>query len=80
MPIFLEPDQRFPVVLTSDKDKPEGTRPTFFARSQSMRGQQRIADALDSLHGENITTQGLFSAVCDVLHNVIVTGKALVRL
>ena len=49
MPLFLEPDQRFPIVLDSDKDKPAETRPTFYARSQSMRGIRKIAEVIDMM-------------------------------
>jgi hypothetical protein len=49
MPLFLEPDQRFPVVLDSDKDKPADKRPTFYARSQSMRGIRRISEVIDQM-------------------------------
>jgi hypothetical protein len=45
--LFLEPNQRFPVVLDSDKDKPAESRPTFFCKSQSGRGMIRIAEFLD---------------------------------
>lgn len=49
MPLFLEPDQRFPIVLESDKDKPIEKRPTFYARSQSMRGIRKIAEVVDQM-------------------------------
>ena len=45
--LFLEPNQRFPVVLDSDKDKPAESRPTFFCKSQSGRGMIRISNFLD---------------------------------
>jgi hypothetical protein len=47
MPIFLEPDQRFPVVLECDKDKPAESMPKFLCKSQSSRGMLRIAEVLD---------------------------------
>jgi hypothetical protein len=49
MPLFLEPDQRFPIVLESDKDKPVESRPTFYAKSQSMRGIRKIAEVIDQM-------------------------------
>lgn len=49
MPLFLEPDQRFPIVLDSDKDKPAESRPTFYAKSQSMRGVRRISEVVDKM-------------------------------
>jgi hypothetical protein len=48
MPLFLEPDQRFPIVLDSDKDKPKETRPTFFAKSHSMRSQRKLSEQIDA--------------------------------
>lgn len=73
MPIFLEPGQRFPVVLDSDASKPAESRPTFYAKSQSMRGQQRIGEVLDSLTSpEGLTVEKMFSDVCDVLSDVLV--------
>lgn len=73
MPIFLEPGQRFPVVLDSDAHKPAESRPTFYAKSQSMRGQQRIGEVLDSLSSpEGLTVEKMFGDVCDVLADVLV--------
>lgn len=48
MPLFLEPEQRFPIVLDSDKDKPKETRPTFFAKSHSMRSQRKLSEQIDA--------------------------------
>lgn len=76
MPIFLEPNQKFPVVLESDKDKPAEVRPTFYAASQTMRGQERVAEVLDMLSPDmDISTKELFDATCEVLGNVIVGWK-----
>ena len=73
MPVFLEPDQKFSIVLASDKDKPIETRPTFFAKSQSMRGQRRIAEVLDRLTSdESVTTDQLFTDIVDKLAEVLV--------
>jgi hypothetical protein len=72
MPIFLEPDQRFPIVLDSDKDKPGETRPTFFAKSQSMRGQRKIASVLDRMFESGVTPNELFDEALDVLSSVLV--------
>lgn len=47
MPVFLEPNQSFAIVLDRDKDKPAESRPEFFAKSQSMRGMRAIAAFLD---------------------------------
>lgn len=76
MPIFLEPDHQFPVVLESDKAKPAESRPTFFAKSQSMRGQERIAEVLDLLSEDtDITTQELFGRTCERLQAVLAGWK-----
>lgn len=73
MPLFLEPDQRFSVVLDSDKEKPIESRPTFFAKSQSMRGQKRLADVLDRLTTDKeATIEQLFSDIIDALASVLV--------
>ena len=55
MPLFLEPDQRFPVVLDSDKDKPEDVRPTFYCKALSGRGMARLADWLDTPREGKVT-------------------------
>jgi len=72
MPVFLEPDQRFPVVLASDKDKPVESRPTFFAKSQSMRGQRRIAAVLDRLtEDKEVTHDELLDDIIEALGGVL---------
>lgn len=73
MPVFLEPGQRYPVILSCDESKPAETRPTFYAKSQSMRGQQRIADTLDLWTSNNtITAAELFDATVETLSKVLV--------
>jgi hypothetical protein len=72
MPISLEPGQKYPVVLDCDQDKPEATRPTFYAKSQSMRGQQKVGEVLDMwAENDKLTLAQLFDATVDVLSNVI---------
>jgi hypothetical protein len=71
MPVFLEPNIVFPIVLDCDKDKPPETRPTFFAKSQSMRGQTEIASRLDELTDRNKTLAELFSDTVDEAMKVI---------
>ena len=51
MPACLEPDQKFPVCLDIDKDKPAESRPTFFVRALSGRGQRQLAEEFDALYG-----------------------------
>lgn len=76
MPVFLEPDQTFPVVLDSDLQKPEDVRPTFFARSQTMRKQIGILNVLDRLHEDkNATAEELFADACRVLSETVVGWK-----
>lgn len=71
MPISLEPGQKFPVVLDSDADKPADQQPTFWARSQSMRGQASIAEVLDELSVDTPKTPGeLFGSICRKLAEV----------
>ena len=73
MPLFLEPGQKYPVVLDSDADKPKAERPTFFARSQAMRGQQRIGEVLDLwTSNPDVTPAQLFEAAIDVLADVLI--------
>ena len=71
MPLFLEPGQKYPVVLDSDLDKPKSEQPTFFAKSQAMRGQQKIGDVLDLWTNEPDITHGtLFDATIAILREV----------
>lgn len=73
MPISLEPGQKYPIVLDCDQDKPEATRPTFYAKSQSMRGQQKVGQVLDLwAENEKLTLAELFDATVEVLGSVII--------
>lgn len=73
MPVFLEPGQKFPIVLESDESKPAEIRPTFFAKSQSMRGQEQVLAVLDRLTGDDdVTPKQLFDDVCETLGKVLV--------
>lgn len=74
MPLFLEPGQKYPIVLDVDADKPKDKQPTFFAKSQSMRGQQKIADVLDMwTDNPDLTTKQLFDATIEVLSGVVIS-------
>lgn len=75
MPIFLEPNQEFPIVLGCDKDKPEQTRPTFFARSQSMRQQQELGKKIDALTEGEKSLEQLFSDTVDEVMQVVTGWK-----
>ncbi len=72
MPLFLEPDQKFAVVLDSDLAAPAAIRPTFWAKSQSMRGQAKIAVVLDRLTDDRTATvDELFSDAVECLAGVL---------
>ena len=73
MPLSLEPGQKYPIVLDTDLDKPKSTQPTFYARSQSMRGQQKIADVLDQwTENPDISIKELFESTVEVLRGVVI--------
>ncbi len=71
MPRFLEPNQKFPIVLDSDKDKPIDLRPTFFAKSLSMREQNKLGAQLDEAFAHK-TTVAIFDATCELLKEHLV--------
>lgn len=74
MPLSLEPGQKYPIVLDIDADKPKATQPTFYARSQSMRGQQKIADVLDQwTDSPDISIKDLFASTVEVLTGVVIS-------
>lgn len=73
MPLFLEPGNRYPIYLDIDSQKPSEVRPTFFAKSQSMRGQQKVAEVLDMwTDNPSLTIAELFDATINVLSGVVV--------
>ena len=57
MPKCLEPNQKFPIVLDFDMDKPENERPTFYVRSLSSRGQSQLAAELDESMSHDTTDE-----------------------
>ena len=71
MPAFLEPDQRFAVVLEIDKDKPKETRPTFIVKSLSMREQKRLSDDMDTALDRETTDQ-ICDATCELVKRYVV--------
>ena len=79
MPIFLEPDQSFDIVLDSDAEKPVASRPVFVARSQSMRGQRKIMEAIDMLHADGVTVSQVFDAAVEQLKRVLVDWRNMGR-
>ena len=71
MPLCLEPNQRFPIVLDSDLDKPLATRPTFFVVSLSMREQMKLSTDRDAaLKLPN--SDEIFEATCELLNRYLV--------
>lgn len=48
MPRCLEPGHPIKIVLDSDKDKPEGSRPTFLMRALSVREWRNAIEKIDS--------------------------------
>ena len=76
MPLFLEPGQKYPIVLDVDADKPKNVQPTFFAKSQAMRGQQKIGEVLDLWSDQpDIPIRELFDQTLDVLDGVVIGWK-----
>ena len=72
MPISLEPNKRFSVVLDGDADKPMHERPIFYVHSQSMRGHLSILETLDKWNEDGVTPAALFEATINELQRVIV--------
>jgi len=56
MPRALEPGITFDVVLDSDKDKPEDSRPTFIFRSLSCREWAKCNGFYERLDGKTCET------------------------
>ena len=77
MPILLNPNQKYPICLETDKDLPENERPIFFAKAQSCLGQNEIGELVDrwSDDGSDLTRQQLFDEAIELLSNVIVGWK-----
>lgn len=71
MPLCLEPNQRFPIVLDIDADKPLDTRPTFFAVSLSMREQTKLSAGMDAALSHS-STEAIFDATCELLNSYLV--------
>jgi hypothetical protein len=74
MPVFLEPNSTFEVCLDADEHLPEEVRPTFIARSQSMRNQLKILDVVDRIFSNgNVKLEDLFRETIETL-GIAVTG------
>lgn len=76
MPIALEPDREFWVSLEVDKNKPDDVRPAFCCRAQSMRGQLRIGEAIESTKNA-ADTSDLFQRLADILSEVVIGWRNL---
>lgn len=74
MPILLEPDKKFQIVLECDKHHPAESRPTFFAQSKSMRDAEAMSEEFDRIF-EMDTSKEIFDHVCDMLQKHIVSFK-----
>jgi hypothetical protein len=73
MPLFLEPGNKYPIVLDGDAEKPVEIQPTFFAKAQSMRGQQKVAEVLDMwTDNKSLTIAELFDATIETLSGVVI--------
>lgn len=76
MPIALEPNQSFSVVLDCDANKPIESRPMFFAKSQSMRGQAKLFKVLDRItEDKDATVEDLFADAVNALAEVLTGWK-----
>jgi hypothetical protein len=75
MPLFLEPDQGFPIVLDSDMSKPIDLRPTFFAKSLSMREQNKLSSAIDLIFEDAKSTNDICDRTVEVLNRYLVGWK-----
>ncbi len=66
MPRSLEPGAKFPIVLDGDAKKPASERPTFYARSLSMRQQEELSHEFDASFDKS-TAAEIFDATCELL-------------
>lgn len=78
MPVLLDPNQQYPIVLDGDTGK--DPQPVFFAKAQSMRSQRRIADLVDkwSQPDESTTVASLFTESVTLLGEVLVGWENIV--
>lgn len=73
MPVCLEPNQSFPVVLECDKDKPKETQPTFMVVALSMREQRKLLAMLDRLNEDYYKShEDAFSDAVEHLGKVVI--------
>jgi len=72
MPLFLEPDQHFSIVLESDTDKPIESRPVFFAKSQPMRTHSALLLFIDTITDDCKNADDVFAKTCTKLREVVI--------
>lgn len=73
MPLLLEPDQRFKIVLDCDADKPADVRPAFLVLAMSARAAAQYADAYDALMAKSHeTASNLNAEVCEQINQRLV--------
>jgi hypothetical protein len=75
MPLFLEPEQRFPIVLDCDIDKPSESRPTFYARSLSMRQQTNLSSEIDAIFDDAKTTDTICDRTVAVINKYVIDWR-----
>lgn len=72
MPLALEPNATFDVVLDSDKTKPKGTRPTFVCRYLSCRTWREVAETIQNLEEDNADGPAVMKLVIEQLNKCVV--------
>lgn len=72
MPIALDPGGKFPLVLHSDQDKPQESRPTFFARALCWREQKAEQQKLDDLKTSKLSNNEQKEKALDQLFGLLV--------
>jgi hypothetical protein len=72
MPIALDPEQRFPLVLDCDKNKPTDSRPTFFVKALSMREQVRLSASIDAIFEDAKSSEVICDRTVDVFSQYVV--------
>ncbi|MBN1377860.1 MAG: hypothetical protein JXA04_01340 [Gammaproteobacteria bacterium] len=70
MPIALDPDSTFKIILRSDEDKPEDSKPAFIFKYPTGRQWRKIAqvqDNLDDIESSNDLANKVFDSVKTLL-------------
>jgi len=69
MPLALEPNETFEIILESDKDKPRESQPRFIYRHLTCRQWRQIARLQDELEQQKNA-----DAVMDKIYGAAITG------